>query len=108
MRIRAVERVLAGESAASVISATGFARPVIYKWMKMYHDGGVDALRSSKAPGAAPKLNGTQLRWLVKTISTKTPLQLRFEFALWTREIVAETIWRKFKISMSVSAVGRC
>src|ERR1035438_7453136 len=62
---------------------------------------------SAATTGAAPKLNGTQLRWLVKTISTKTPLQLRFEFALWTREIVAETIWRKFKISMSVSAVGR-
>ena len=107
LRIRAVERVLAGESASSVISATGFARPVIYKWMQMYRDGGLDALRSTKAPGALPKLTGSQLRWLVKTISTKTPLQLKFEFALWTREIVAETIWRKFKVSMSVSAVGR-
>jgi len=107
MRIRAVERVLAGESAASVISATGFARPVIYKWLSMYRDGGLDALRSTKAPGAAPKLDDSQLRWLVRTIATKTPLQMKFEFALWTREIVAETIWRKFKVSMSVSAVGR-
>ncbi len=107
MRIRAVERVLAGEPASTVIAALGFARPVIYKWLAMYRDGGWDALRSTKSPGATPKLSPAQVRWLVRTISSKSPLQLQFKFALWTRAMVAELIWRRYKVELSDSAVGR-
>lgn len=35
------------------------------------------------------------------------PRQLRFEFALWTREMVAVLIAREFGVTMSLSAVGR-
>jgi transposase len=47
------------------------------------------------------------LKWLYNTITQKNPLQLRFQFALWTREMVAELIERKYGIRLARNSVGR-
>ncbi|WP_304511286.1 IS630 family transposase [Desulfopila sp. IMCC35008] len=107
IRIRAVKRVEAGESPEVVIKALGFTRTVIYEWLAKYREGGLDALRSKKAPGKQPKLNGKQLQKLYRIIVGVDPRQLKFEFALWTRGMVQELIKRRFRVSMSEVSVGR-
>jgi transposase len=107
IRIRAVKRVEAGESPEVVIQALGFTRGRIYEWLAKYREGGIDALRSRKAPGKVPKLNGKQLERLYRYIVGKDPRQLKFEFALWTRDMVRELIKRKFNVSLSEVSVGR-
>jgi transposase len=47
------------------------------------------------------------LKWLYNTVTQKNPLQLRFQFALWTREMVAELIERKYGIRLARNSVGR-
>jgi transposase len=37
----------------------------------------------------------------------KSPLQLKFEFALWTREMVAELIRKKYGVKLAANSVGR-
>jgi len=42
MRIRAVQRVEAGESPEVVVKALGFSRPSIYEWLALYREGGLE------------------------------------------------------------------
>jgi transposase len=107
IRIRAVKRVEAGESPEVVIDALGFHRSAIYKWIALYREGGVEALRARKAVGPAPKLDGKQLRQLYMIITSNNPLQLGFEFALWTRAMIREVIRDQFGARLSDVSVGR-
>jgi len=107
MRIRAVQQVEAGESPEDVIRTLGFGRTVIYEWLAKYREGGIDALRAKPTPGRPPRLTGKQLQWLYKTLTTKNPLQMKFEFALWTRAMVRELIRKRFGVRLSDVSVGR-
>ena len=82
MRIRAVERVQAGESPEVVIRALGFTRSCIYAWLARYRAGGWGALKARALKGRPLKIQPAQMRWLYRTVTGKTPLQFRFEFAL--------------------------
>jgi transposase len=107
LRIRAVYRIEQGESPETVINALGMNRRTVYRWIALYREGGTEALKARPLFGRPLKLSGTQLRWIYKTVVTKDPLQLRFSFALWTREMVKELIERKYGIRLSVVSVGR-
>lgn len=107
MRIHAVQQVEAGESPEDVIRALGFSRPRIYEWLAKYREGGIEALRAKPIAGRPPKLDGKQLRWVYQTITGKNPLQLRFEFALWTRAMIRDLIREKFGVRLSEVSVGR-
>ncbi|MFW6275833.1 MAG: IS630 family transposase [bacterium] len=107
IRVRAVQRVQAGESPEDVIKTLGFSRACIYNWLADYRSGGWHALRTGQRTGRKRKLDGTQIKWLYKTIRDKDPQQLKFEFALWTRAMIVELIKRQFGITISPTSVGR-
>jgi len=107
LRIRAVRRIEEGESPEVVVKALGMNRRTIYKWIALYREGGTEALKARPLSGRPLKLNGARLRWIYRTVVTKNPLQLRFPFALWTREMVKELIAREYGIRLSVVSVGR-
>ena len=107
LRIRAVRRIEQGESPELVIKALGMNRRTIYRWIARYRERGIDGLKATPLSGRPLKLSGAKLQWIFRTVVTKNPLQLRFPFALWTREMVQELIERKYGISLSVVSVGR-
>jgi len=107
LRIRAVKRVEAGESPELVIQALGFHRSSIYNWLASYREGGIEALKSRKAIGREPKLKGRQLQQLYNIITSKNPLNLKFEFALWTRAMIRDLIRNKFNVRLTDVSVGR-
>jgi transposase len=107
IRIRAVQQVQSGESPEAVIGALGFSRACIYLWLAAYRSGGWDALKAGKITGRPKKLPANALRWIYKVVTEKSPLQLKFPFALWTRAMVRTLILRRFKIRLSLTSVGR-
>ncbi|MBN1519355.1 MAG: IS630 family transposase [Spirochaetales bacterium] len=107
IRIRAVKQVEAGESPEIVIKTLGFSRPCIYTWIAAYREGGYEALKAKKLMGRPTKLTGRQLQQLYHIIVNKSPLQLRFAFALWTCALIREVIRQKFDVRLSEVSVGR-
>jgi transposase len=107
MRERAVRSVHDGESPETVARIIGVNRSTIYGWLAQYRRGGWSALKAKPLFGRPPKLDGKKLKWVYDTVTQKNPMQLKFAFALWTREMVAELIKVKYNISLSVVSVGR-
>src|SRR5215831_15228166 len=107
MRERAVRSVQDGENPEVVARVMGINRSTIYGWLAQYRRGGWGALKAKPLFGRPRKLDGKKLKWIYDTVTQKNPLQLKFAFALWTREMVAMLIKDKFNISLSVVSVGR-
>jgi transposase len=107
MRERAVRSVQDGESPEDVARILGVNRSTMYGWLAQYRRGGWGALKAKPLFGRPPKLDGRKLKWIYDTVTQKSPLQLKFRFALWTREMVATLIKDKFNISLSLVSVGR-
>jgi len=107
MRRDAVRRVEAGESPEFVAVGLGINRRTIYRWLSAYHYGGGDALAAKAIPGAPPKLDARSMLKLARIVRTKNPLQLKFEYALWTLAMIRELVRRQFGVSLSEVSVGR-
>ena len=107
IRVRAVQRVQAGESPEAVIKTLGFARACIYNWLARYRAGGWHGLRTGQRSGRPKKLAGSQIKWVYKTVRNKDPRQLKFTFTLWTCAMVADVIKRQFGLKLSLTSVGR-
>src|SRR5215468_89508 len=107
MRERAVRSVQDGENPEVVARVMGINRSTIYGWLAQYRRGGWGALKAKPLFGRPRKLDGKKLKWIYDTVTQKNPLQLKFAFALWTREMVAKLIKDRFSISLSLVSVGR-
>lgn len=107
LRIRAVKAVEAGESPEVVIRSLGMSRQRIYVWLAAYREGGLESLKAKKLFGRPPKLDGRAMRVLYRIVTTKTPEQLQFEFALWTRGIIRDLVRERFHVKLSEVSVGR-
>lgn len=107
MRERAVRSVQAGERPTAVARALRINNRTMFAWLALYRQGGWGALKAKPLFGRPPKLGAQQMQWIYDTVTQRSPLQLKFEFALWTREMVAALIYRKFEIKLAANSVGR-
>lgn len=108
IRIKAVQAVLNGKKQVEVAEMFGVTRQAVGKWIKAYREKGAKSLAAKKQ--GRPK-GGTLLPWqaaqIARTILDRTPEQLKLPFYLWTREAVADLIYKRFGIELSIWTVGR-
>jgi transposase len=107
LRVVAVRRVMSGESPEAVAKGMGLNRRSIYRWLEAHYYGGEDALKAKPIPGAPPKINARQMETLARIVREKSPLQLKFAYALWTLAMIRELIRQKFSVNLSEVSVGR-
>ena len=107
MRERAVRSVQGGERPTAVARALRIKNRTIFSWLTQYRQGGWGALKAKPLAGRPLKLDNKKLKWIYDMVTQKNPLQFKCEFALWTREMIAQLSLDKFKIKLSVHSVGR-
>jgi len=107
MRQQAVKAVRAGQTVESVARAHGVNIRTVFKWLSAYASGGQRGLLAKPVPGRPMKLSGEQMRWVADAVRGQTPLQWKFEFALWTLGIIGELIHRQFGVRLSPATVSK-
>ncbi|NNN12923.1 MAG: helix-turn-helix domain-containing protein, partial [Acidimicrobiaceae bacterium] len=93
IRVRryAVEQITQkGARVEDVAKALGYGRSTVFWWVQKYSQSGIGELETKLRSGRPPKLDKRQREKLAKLIIGRDPRQLRFAFALWTREMIAE------------------
>ena len=107
MRIRAVEAVSRGEHPETVASVVGVCRSTVFAWLARARSGGEQALAAKPIPGRPVKIAAQQFEHIYRTIAGRTPLQYRFEFALWTLDRVRWLIAEDYGVRLSRTSTWR-
>jgi transposase len=108
IRRKVVRAVVGGMKQVEAAKIFGVSRTSIWTWVKTYTQSGEAGLRSKKRgrkKGSA--LNSQQAASIRKSVIGKNPGQLRLPGFLWTRESVADLIFRRFGVRLSRWTVGR-
>ena len=81
----------------------------IYDWRSKYNkDGkkGISIGQRGRRTGANKSLSADQEARIIRMLIDTTPEQLKFKFALWTREAVKHLIKHELDVDMPISTVG--
>ena len=88
LRIRAVRQIEQGAHPEDVAAALGMTRAAVYAWLAKYREGGLDALKASRSPGAhrnCPARNCSgSTRWSWAMTHDSCGLRLRCGPARWS------------------------
>jgi len=109
IRLLAVQAILGGMKQVEAVRVFGVSRAATGKWMARYRQGGLKALRARRRgrPKGQGLLKGWRAAQIVRTITDRTPDQLKLPFVLWTREAVAALVEQRFGVRVSLTLVGR-
>lgn len=107
-RMLGIERIKAGENPRVVSQSYGMHRSWGYRIAKNAagRGKGKRALKSTVCTGRPRKLTTAQENEVFRCMDGKHPHQYGFDFALWTRAIVAAFILERFDIDLSLASVG--
>ncbi len=102
--IAAIDKGLSPEDVAEIFDC---GRSTVYGWVAAYRARGEGLFEVKEPSGRPPLLTNRQTNQLRKWIVGKDPRQLRFEFALWTREMVRDLICERYGVEMTLQGVGK-
>lgn len=111
MRLRrsVVQAVRGGMSQTQASQVFGASLRAVSKWMALDRAGGLRALKPKHRGrrSGEGRLNRTQLARVRQLIIDSLPDQLKLPCYLWTRAAVVTLIEREYRVSVSLTTVGR-
>lgn len=87
----------------------GVHHTTVCQWYKRYERDGEAAIiggQRGRRTGQGGRLEAKQARRIQRLITDKLPEQLKLEFALWTRQAVADLIKQEYGIQLPIRTVG--
>lgn len=109
LRNRAIKLRETGKSNKETAEILGVAPETTSRWYSAYKKEGKNAIKVKKVgrpKNAGKTLSDEQEQHIIRQLIDTTPQQLKFKFALWTREAVKQLILRELGIDMPISTVG--
>lgn len=108
LRRRAVAMVRGGMTRRDVAELLDVHRETVGDWVRRAAEEGDAALAKRKRGNpTGPVLSGTRAAQVCNIIREKCPDQLKFPFALWTREAVQHLIRKRFGLDLATTTVGK-
>lgn len=84
--------VVRHEPVVLVARVYNIPRRTMFDWLACYRNGGWDALREGSRRGRPRKLSGEDMQWVYDAVTMGSPLNYKFEFCLWTLNIIRSLI----------------
>lgn len=110
LRLRAVKAIVDdGRTCTETAKLLGVARGTVSRWVSVYKKGDETSLYKKKRGRRSQDmcyLKPHQCATIVTLIRDRCPDQLKFPFALWTREAVGRLIEMKFEVRLALNTVG--
>ena len=106
LRRKAVERMLQGQTQASVAESLGVHPVTVAKWMARHRAAG-DAGRASKPTAGRPRFLSSSQEQQVRTWLTPNPSEHGFRTDLWSSRRIVDLIRRKFGITFHPASMWR-
>lgn len=109
LRTQVIRLRKAGKTYKEIGEIVGIHYATACQLYKAYERGGKNAIaikKRGRTKGSFRTLDAEQEQRLKKAITDKTPDQLKFPFALWTRRAVQQLILQLFSIDMPIRTVG--
>ncbi len=105
-RIRGWELRQKGWSQVWIAEALGVTQGAVSQWLKRGKEGGIEGLRTKKAPGARPRLTQEQFSQIPELLAQGAE-SFGFRGDIWTCERIATVIRRTFRVSYHPAHVTR-
>jgi len=107
-RKEVVEAIIVREEPVHLVAKIyNIPERTIFDWLSRYRSGGWDGLKEGSRTGRSRKVSASDMQWLYDAITMGSPLNHKFEFCLWTLNIIRELILTERGVKLSKSSVSR-
>jgi len=100
------EKGISNNEVAQIVGISPQTTSLYYSNYKKYGKASFRVKEAGRPKNTGKKLNETQEQHIIRLLIDKTPKQLQFKFALWTREAVRALIKQELDIELPISTVG--